>query len=383
MRSDCYNIKLVGLGTAGLRLLGKLAAVGFPASHFVALDSDIEELQKCQLADRIQLGKTTRRGWGCRGNALEGVKCVRANINSIAEKLRGADLVILLAGTGGGIGGGGASPVAEIAGQEGALVVTISIQPFDLEYCQDSSFLAIERLKQVSDTLISISNQKIMDDMPGKCSVQECLEMSNIRALESLMGFGRLVRSDVSQTINFGDIHGLIKKNNGLGFMASVEMIGDFSGKTLVDSLQNHPFFGSDIDPARVTGMLVAITARGGIDERQVNEIEKSLAVEFPQAEKLSGVYQDKSMDSTIALTVMAMESNSVAINRTTDKNRTESNRLIEMTNKSPVIDSKGIQQQLPLVPVSKGCFDKSESNLHDGEDLDVPTFLRRNIILN
>ena len=88
-------------------------------------------------------------------------------------------------------------------------------------------------------------------------------------------------------------------------------------------------------------------------------------------------------MASTIEVTLMILESTTVKINCGNNQTLTETNRLIEIGDKIPIIGPKGIQQQLPLVPVSKGCFDKGESNLHDGEDLDVPTFLRRNIILN
>ena len=383
MIRDDLSIKVVGVGTAGLRLLGKLAAVGFPSAHFIALDSDFEELQKCQLAERIQLGKTTRRGWGCSGDAAEGAECMRSSIDGIAERLRGADLVILLAGTGGGIGGGGAFPVADIAGKQGALVITIAIQPFDLERCQDASHLALDRLRQVSDALISVSNQTVMDSMPNQCSVQECIETSNVRVLESLMGLGRLVRSDGLLNIDFEDMRELIKKNHGTGFLAAVEMTGDFSAKVIVDSLAKHPFYETNIDSSRVTGMFVSMAGGDLLNLNQMNELEECLMAKFPQAEKVLGVYQDKSMASTIEVTLMILESTTVKINCGNNQTLTETNRLIEIGDKIPIIGPKGIQQQLPLVPVSKGCFDKGESNLHDGEDLDVPTFLRRNIILN
>ena len=70
MNEQTQNIcvKVVGLGAAGLRLVDKLAAVGFPAAQFLALDTDCQELQRCQIAEKVQLGETTRRGWGCSGD---------------------------------------------------------------------------------------------------------------------------------------------------------------------------------------------------------------------------------------------------------------------------------------------------------------------------
>ena len=377
------SIKVVGVGTAGLCLLDKLAAVGFPAAHFIALDSDIQELQRCQLTERIRLGETTRRGWGCSGDAAEGAECMRAASDRIADKLRGADLVILLAGTGGGIGGGGASPVAEIAGKEGALVISIALQPFNLEGRQDASQLATERLSQVSDALICISNQTVMDNMANQCSVQECMETSNIWVLESLMGLGRLVRSDGLLNVNFEDVRELIQGHHGTGFLAAVEMTGDFSSKILVDSLMKHPFFEPNIDFSNVSGMFVTMAGNDLLNLNRVNEFEKYLATAFPQAERVLGVYPDKTMASAIGVTLMVLGPTKININCGNDQTPIETNRLVNIGDHIPILDAKGIQQQLPLVSVSKGCFDKGDSNLHDGEDLDVPTFLRRNIILN
>tara|TARA_Y100000588_G_C14189936_1_gene897566 strand:+ start:454 stop:1602 length:1149 start_codon:yes stop_codon:yes gene_type:complete len=377
------SVKVVGMGAAGLRLLGKLAAVGFPGSHFIALDSDIEELQKCQLADRIQIGKMTRRGWGCRGDAAQGAECVRASIDRIAKKIQGADMVLLLAGAGGGIGGGGAAPVAEIAKEQGTLVITIVIQSFDLEMCQDSSNLAIERLSQVSDALICIPNQVVLDSMPKDCSLQECLELSNVRILESLMGFGRLLRIDGIVNIELEDLRGLIMGKHYSGFMVSFEMTGDFNAKVIVDSLMKHPFYDHRLDSSRCTGVVVAMTGGNILDLNQLKEIEESLESNFPRAEKVVGLYHDRSMNSAIGVTLIVFGSSTVVMNLENNQISLEKNRLVGNPDKITTLGARGVQQQLPLVPVSKGCFDKGESNLHDGEDLDVPTFLRRNIILN
>ena len=377
------SIKVVGMGAAGLRLLGKLAAVGFPASHFVALDSDVEELQKCQLAERIQLGEKKRRGWSCGGDTNVGAECTRASISGISEQLRGADLVLLLTGVSGGIGGGGAGLVAEAAGRQGALVMTIALQPFDLEVCLDTARLVTEQLSKVSNALISIPNQAVMDSMSNHCSVQECIDTSNIRILESLMGFGRLVSSNGLLNSNFDVFRKLIGENQWLGLLASVEMTGDFSAKAIVDSLLKHPFIDSKIDSSQPKLMFVTLAGGELIGLKQMSELEESLTLKFPKTQKTVGLHKDKTLGSTIGVTLVAFSTDQEGIDSDNGKESIVSNRLIEFTNKRPINGVKGIQQQLPLVPVSKGCFDKGESNLHDGEDLDVPTFLRRNIILN
>ena len=97
----------VGVGSAGLLLLDKLAAVGLPVGSFIGIDSDYQCIQRGQIAECIQLGEATRRGWGCSGDAAEGASCVRAARDKVGAKLKSADMVIIVAGTGGGMGGGG------------------------------------------------------------------------------------------------------------------------------------------------------------------------------------------------------------------------------------------------------------------------------------
>ena len=147
---------MVGVGCAGLRLLDRVAAAGFPASNFLAVDSDCEDLQRCQIAERIQLGETNRRGWGCSGDEGEGANCVRAARDRIAGKLMGADLVVIVAGMGGGMGGGGAPVVAEIASERGALVLALAIEPFDLEGRNETAQVAVNRLTPVSYTHLTL-----------------------------------------------------------------------------------------------------------------------------------------------------------------------------------------------------------------------------------
>ena len=100
--NNAVNTRVIGVGAAGLRVVDKLAVLGFPAAQFLALDTDCQELQRCQLAERLQLGETTRLGWGCSGDAGEGAKAVRNSRELIAAHFAETDLAIIVAGLGGG-----------------------------------------------------------------------------------------------------------------------------------------------------------------------------------------------------------------------------------------------------------------------------------------
>ncbi len=376
------DIKVVGLGAAGLRVMDKLAALGFPASRFLALETDGQELQRCQMADRMQLGQTTRRGWGCSGDAGEGAKSVRAARDRVSGKLGGSDLVIVLAGLGGGMGGGGAPVAAEIAAEKGALVMAVMIEPFDLEGKSDAAGMALQRISQVADTVIRFPNQEVMDQQSKGTSAQECLDAANNLILESLMGFGRLVRTDGLLNLDFGHVRRLLAGGHGESTVATVEVAGESRPRGVMDALMKHPFLRAGELLRSVPGVVVSLAGNEELAMDEVDEFVSILKAAAPEAQLAVGVHVDPALGDCLSAMMLLP---SAAANPVAEESTAES-KAPEPT-QQPVLVPSGdgafSQQQLPLVAVSKGRFDKGTPTLHAGEDLDVPTFLRRNIVLN
>jgi len=376
------SVKVVGVGSAGLHLLDKLAAVGFPAGQFIAMDSDQQDLQRCQIAERIQLGETTRKGWSCSGDAAEGANCVRATSKRIAGKLKGSELVVIVAGMGGGMGSGGAPVVAEIASRQGSLVIALALEPFDLERRRDASQLGIQRLSQVSDTVVRIPNQKIMDQMSSGSSAQECMEVANEHALQALMGLGRLMLPNGLISFDFTHVRKLLKDCHGDSRMFSVEVAGDVRPRAAMDALLKHPFLDSVHELSASKGIIVSLAGGEALSMDEVNEFVEYLKVKAPLAHLVLGALSEPVIGNGLEVMLLFPCGPSQVLDSNRNSPFIKANRLSEVVHVQEKRVER-IQQQLPLVPVSKGRFDKGEPNLHDGEDLDVPTFLRRNMILN
>ena len=381
-KADTQSV-FVGIGSAGLLLLDKLAAVGLPVGSFIGIDSDYQCLQRGQIAERIQLGEATRRGWGCSGNVAEGASCVRAARDKVGAKLNGADMVIIVAGMGGGMGGGGAPVVAEIASERGALVLSIAIESFDLEGRKESADLALQRLTQVSDTVIRMSNQSIIKRMKATYSVQECLEVANGRILEAMMGLGCLMRSDGLLNINFAHVRKLLEGQHGESHFDLVEIADDVRPRAIVGELMKHPFFELENQISENCGMIVNLLGDDSLNMEKVDEFITCLESMAPKFQGVIGAHVDKTMDSRMGIMLLAPDSFTQKIDFEQRQSIHLTDRTIEITIEGETRVKEGVQQQLALVPVSKGRFDKGSPNLHDGEDLDVPTFLRRNMILN
>lgn len=388
-QNQSISVKIVGLGAAGLRLVDKLAAVDFPAAQFLALDTDCQELQRCQIAEKIQLGEGTRRGWGCSGDVAEGAECVRADRNRVAGELSGSNLVIIVVGLGGGLGGGGAPVVAEIAAECGALVVALVIEPLDLEGRTETACLSLRRLLQVADTVVRMPNQAVMEKQQAGCSVLECFEVSNNHALESLIGFGRLMRSDGMLNIDFAHVQKMVGGQHGESLLGSVEVAGDARPRALMEAIMKHPFLDADKCFRKVKSLAISLIGSESLSMDEVKEFMEYIKVAAPEAQLALGVHIDESLDNCVGAMVMfpypdetltgnelkAAGGMAMHINRL----KYAGNRDVQL---SDAVGLKFAQQQLPLVSVSKGRFNKGEPNLCDGKDLDVPTFLRQNIVL-
>ncbi|SVC34016.1 uncharacterized protein METZ01_LOCUS286870, partial [marine metagenome] len=367
----------------------KLAAVGFPAAQFLSLDTDYQELQRCQIAEKIQLGETTRRGWGCSGDVGEGAECVRADRDRVAGELSGSNLVIIVAGLGGGLGGGGAAVVGEIAAECGALVVALVIEPLDLEGRTETARLSLRRLLQVADTVVRMPNQAVMEKQRAGCSVLECFEASNNHALESLIGFGRLMRSDGTLNIDFAHVRKMVGGQHGESLLGTVEVAGDARPRALMDAIMKHPFLDAGKCFRKVKGLVISLIGSESLSMNEVQEFVEYIKAAAPEAQLALGVHIDGSLDNCVSAMVMfpypdkALTGNE---SKAAEGKALQVNRLKYAANRdlqpSDAVGLKSAQQQLPLVSVSKGRFDKGEPNLYDGKDLDVPTFLRRNIVL-
>ena len=376
-------VKMVGVGCAGLRLLDRVAAAGFPASDFLAVDSDCEHLQRCQIAERIQLGETNRRGWGCSGDEGEGANCVRAARDRIAGKLMGADLVVIVAGMGGGIGGGGAPVVAEIASEGGALVLALAIEPFDLEGRNETAQVAVNRLTQVADTVVLMPNQNVMETLGKGASVPECMEAANGHVLEALMGMGRLARTDGELNADFAHVRGLMTGYHGESSLVTVEVAGDARPRALLEAILKHPYFNPDSEFRHCEGLIVSLVGDESMSMEEVDEFMAHLKATASRAKVILGVHVDDAMGKGMGAMVLMPRRPLKAVPPASVKRERLQISMPEPSRTQPASTRDFQQQQLPLVPISKGRFDKGEPNLHDGDDLDVPTFLRRNMILN
>jgi cell division protein FtsZ len=277
--------------------------------------------------------------------------------------------------------------VAEIAADAGALVVALAIEPFDLEGLDAQSREALQRLRGTADTVVCMPNQAVMDRQPNGASVPECFEAANNLILEALLGMGRLLRTDGQMNIDFAHFHSLMSGRHTGCVMASLEVMGDSRPRALMDAILRHPQLEAGTLLGETDGIVLCLSSGEDVPMDEVEEVMSHLRDAAPDARLLLGVHTEAGQgDGLAALVMMPRPAETTVAKADPDPvNRLEEFSEQLVTETAPAVPTlwTAHQQQLPLVNISKGRFDKGEPTLHNGEDLDIPTYQRRNIVLN
>ena len=206
------NLQVVGLGGAGGNVVDKLAAIGLGASGFVVVDTDSQALQRIVKAQKVAVGAKRTRGLGCGGDPDLGRQCIESAKRAMCKRLEGAEVVLLIAGMGGGLGTGAASALATIASTEGALVLGLALMPFECEGRRrmEQANAGLARLREAADAVICLPNQHVLELHGENKSAQETFEAANALVLEGVFGIARFLRPDGFLTAGLADLRSVL-----------------------------------------------------------------------------------------------------------------------------------------------------------------------------
>lgn len=414
-------IKVLGVGGAGGNAAAHLAAAGFAAVDFVAINTDTAALGTCPLATKHQLGAVLTRGLGAGGDPEVG----RTAAETDAETLRGfcadAEVVLILAGLGGGTGTGAAPILAQLAKESGALVLAAVTLPFECEGKRRmrQAQLGLERLRRVADAVITLPNQRVLQVVDEETRLSKTFDVANDLLAQGLLGLSRLFQPGGLIPASFADLCAVVRGRHTESCMATAEIAVPADAGELVERLLAHPCLegGKALDDAEA--VLVNLAGGPELTMAEVNRVMERINARCEEAEVVLGATVDPALTGRLVLTVVvakrrAATNEQVPVTRSdaapSPAEESEFHFSTPAARSAPRLvppaptltaeqaeqllggqagargrrkSSKARQQQLPLEIVSKGRFEKSEPTIHHGEDLDVPTFMRRNVPLN
>lgn len=308
------NVKVVGIGGGGNKIVSRICRNFSRGVNFIAINTDHQDLDQIDVRQKIYIGRNLTRGLGTGMNPDLGRQAAEENRSEISEVLRGADLVFLTAGLGGGTGGGATPIVSEVAKQAGALTIAVVTRPFAFEGSQRERLAqeALAKLKDKVDALIVIPNDRVFTVIGKETPILKAFEVIDDILRNALKGLVELIATPGIINVDFADVRSIVQ-DAGSAIVGVGVASGPERAVNAVNMALNSPLLETGADGAK--GILLSIS--GGRDMRmtEINEAAKMVAqVADPGARIIFGAYYDRQLrPNQLKITLIATGFNGAA----------------------------------------------------------------------
>ncbi len=299
-------IKVVGVGGAGVNAINRMIDAGLRGVEFIAVNTDAQALISSEADIKLDIGRQLTRGLGAGSDPEVGRRAAEEHLEEIEEVLKGADMVFITAGKGGGTGTGAAPVIAETAKGLGALTIGVVTRPFAFEGRRRAvqADQGIQRLKEKVDTLIIIPNERLLTVSDQKTTMVDAFRMADEVLLQGVQGITDLINVPGLINTDFADVK-MVMQNAGTAIMG----IGVGSGEGRSVNAARHaitsPLLEASIEGAR--GILLNIAGGSALGLFEVNEAAEIIhAVAHPDANIIFGSVIDDSLGESVRVTVIA-----------------------------------------------------------------------------
>lgn len=415
------TIRIFAVGNAGLNVVEPLVNAVLQPSAFIAVNADSVSLASSSAPEKILIENPQMRGLGIGGDPERGRAAAEEQFPRFKSFAEGASLVVIVAGLGGASGTGISPVVARAARESGALVLAFAILPFDCEGSlrQEFAEAGLRQLRKNADLVVCLSNQKTVTLLGENISVAETFKASNQVLAHALRGVFQAMDQDCAMGLPFLELCRLISQRSADCLYALVETSGPDRAQVAVEKLVVHPMLDGQAGLAQAEALAVCVMGGPSLSMGEVNKTMEEINRRCAGIPVIMGACVSPSMQDCLSLAVLVARSQRETMQSDpADNPKALSEGLVGQLlehQESPRPGSRFVppapdlppekmrqittrqlpgarsrkssvklrQGQLPLEIVSKGRFDKSEPTIHKGEDLDVPTYIRRGISLN
>jgi cell division protein FtsZ len=299
-------IKVVGIGGGGCNAVNRMIDAGLKGVEFIAVNTDAQALLMSDADVKLDIGRDLTRGLGAGSDPDVGKEAATEHQDEIEEVLKGADMVFITAGEGGGTGTGGAPVVAEIAKDQGALTIGVVTRPFAFEGRRRAvqADHGIERLREKVDTQIVIPNDRLLTVSNEKTSMVNAFQMADEVLLQGVQGITDLITTPGLINTDFADVK-MVMTNAGSALMGIGYASGEGRSLNAARAAISSPLLEASIEGAR--GILLNISGGSDLGLFEVNEAAEVIhGVAHPDANIIFGAVIDDSMGDDVRVTVIA-----------------------------------------------------------------------------
>lgn len=399
------QIKVVGVGGGGGNAVNRMINEGLGGVEFITINTDNQALMLSKSKIRVRIGDKLTRGLGAGGNPEIGRKAAEESTDELYEVLRGADMVFIACGMGGGTGTGASPIVAQIAKELGALTIGVVTRPFSFEGPRRaaSAEAGIEALKSQVDTLIVIPNDRLLQIADKRASLQQAFSLADDVLRQGIQGISELITVPALINLDFADVR-TIMSEGGAALMAVGRANGDDRARKAAEMAISSGLLDVTIDGAR--GILFNITGGPNLSLFEVNEAAAIIRESaHPDVNIIFGAQIDENLGDELRITVIATGF---------EQSRAERRLTSQMQQRPsvPVQQQRGAQQPaqqarpLPQQPAQQTPYapppapqqeqpnpftnppqrtvaqpppqQENPARVYDEDDIDIPTFLRK-----
>ncbi|HHW92582.1 MAG TPA: cell division protein FtsZ [Firmicutes bacterium] len=300
------QIKVVGVGGGGNNAINRMIAANLKGVDFVSVNTDAQALLLSEATQKIQIGEKLTKGLGAGANPEIGKKAAEESREALQQALRGADMVFITAGMGGGTGTGACPIVAELAKELGALTVGVVTKPFTFEgrRRQVQAEKGIAELKEKVDTLIIIPNDRLLTVVEKRTSIIEAFRIADDVLRQGVQGISDLIAVPGLINLDFADVK-TIMHDTGSALMGIGRANGENRAAEAARMAISSPLLETSIDGAK--GVLLNITGGASLGLFEVNEAAEIIAeAADPDANIIFGAVIDESLEEEVKVTVIA-----------------------------------------------------------------------------
>lgn len=376
------KIKVIGVGGSGGHAVNRMVAAKIQGVEFLAVNTDVQDLHQCHANHRLHIGKNVTRGLGAGMDPAVGRAAAEESINELRDLLRGADMVFITCGLGGGTGSGASPTVATVAKELGALTVAVVTKPFNFEGAQRREIAerAHAELREKVDAIITIPNDRLLQVVDKKVSLLKAFETCDEVLRQGVKGIADLITVPGLINLDFADVKAIMS-DAGSALMGIGRASGDNRANDAAKAAVSSPLLELSIEGAK--GILFSIAGPKDLSMHEVNEAAKIITQQAdPNAKVIFGTVVDDSLKDEVIITVIATGFGERI--KPSEEVGEAGYRPTAFVRRDRVPEASHVSPARAPVETAKG--DTADASTPDTvkspeeEELEIPAFIRRRI---
>ena len=371
------RIKVIGVGGGGCNAVNRMIDEGLQGIEFITVNTDGQALLTSRAGTRVRIGDKVTRGLGAGGNPEVGRKSAEESAEELYEVLKGSDMVFVTAGMGGGTGTGAAPIVAQIAKDVGALTIGVVTRPFTFEGARRAKGAeeGIMKLKEHADTLIVIPNDRLLQMVDKRSSLQDAFRLADDVLRQGIQGISELITVPGLINLDFADVRAIMSEG-GAALMAVGHASGEDRARVAAEMAISSQLLDITIDGAR--GILFNVTGGPNLTLFEVNQaaaIIKETA--HPDVNLIFGAVIDPKIGEEVRITVIATGFDRTGQVRETPVRREEAQVPLRSARPAANPPAPTTENRTPPPAPSGGSTPSDFQRVVNTDDFDIPAFLR------